>query len=121
MNTWVSDLVPLAGGAFRQLIRELYRDNRLIKGTMVLRGERVDVANIRASLLNIIATEDHIVPPIETETVMDLVGSQDKQLLKIPGGHIGMMAGSQAIKRTWPPLEAWLAERSGEKGAGVAQ
>lgn len=121
MNTWVSDLVPLAGGAFLQLIRDLYRDNRLMNGTMVARGERVDVANIRAALLNIIATEDHIVPPGETETLMDKVASQDKQLLRIQGGHIGMMAGSQAIKRTWPQLEAWLEERSGEKGSGASQ
>jgi len=32
----------------------------------------------------------------------------------IPGGHIGVMAGSAAVKRTWPHLEAWLAARSGQ-------
>jgi polyhydroxyalkanoate synthase subunit PhaC len=121
MNTWVNDLTPLAGGAYRQLIQELYRENRLVKGTMTLRGERVDLGSIRAALLNLIATEDHIVPPCETEAVMDKIGSQDKQLLKVPGGHIGMMAGSQAFKRTWPPLEAWLAARSGEKGQGAGR
>jgi polyhydroxyalkanoate synthase len=113
MNTWVTDLVPLAGGAYRQLITDLYRNNRLVQGTMTLRGERVDLGAIRASLLNLIATEDHIVPPAQTEGVMALIGSTDQQLLKIPGGHIGMMAGSAAIKRTWPQIDAWLAPRSG--------
>ena len=112
MNTWVNDLVPMAGAAYRQLIVDLYRQNKLIKGTMTLRGERVDLGNIRADLLNVVATEDHIVPPPETEGVMGSVGSKDKTLLKIPGGHIGMMAGSQAVKRTWPQLEAWLEKRS---------
>lgn len=114
MNTWVTDLVPLAGGAYRQLIIDFYRNNRLINGTMTLRGERVNLGNIRANLLNIIATEDHIVPPAQTEGVMAAVGSEDKQLLKIPGGHIGMMAGSSAIKRTWPQIDAWLSQRSGD-------
>jgi polyhydroxyalkanoate synthase subunit PhaC len=112
MNTWVTDLVPLAGGAYRQLIVDFYRNNRLMKGTMTLRGERLDLGNLRASLLNLIATEDHIVPPAQTEGVMAKVGSTDKQLLKIPGGHIGMMAGSAAVKRTWPQIDAWLAPRS---------
>ncbi len=32
MNTWVTDNIPLAGGAFRQLIVDLYRNDRLMKG-----------------------------------------------------------------------------------------
>ena len=119
MNTWVTDLIPLAGGAYRQLIGDFYRQNRLVKGTMTLRGERVDLDSIHASVLNVVANEDHIVPPEQTEDVMDLIGSQDKELLKIPGGHIGMMAGSAAVKRTWPLIEAWLDERSGPAGAAA--
>jgi polyhydroxyalkanoate synthase subunit PhaC len=113
MNTWVTDLIPIAGGAYRQLIVDLYRHNRLMSGTMRLRGEAVDLGNVRASVLTIIATEDHIVPPEQTEGVIDKLGGNDKQLLKIPGGHIGMMAGSAAVKCTWPRIDAWLAPRSG--------
>jgi polyhydroxyalkanoate synthase len=43
---------------------------------------------------------------------MTKVGSQDQLLLKVKGGHIGMMAGSGALKRTWPQIDAWLAARS---------
>jgi polyhydroxyalkanoate synthase len=113
MNTWVNDLIPVTGAAYRQLIVDLYRNNRLMKGTMRLRGELVDLGRIRAGVLNLIATEDHIVPPEQTEGVMAAIGSDDKQLLKIPGGHIGMMAGSTAIKRAWPQIDTWLAPRSG--------
>jgi polyhydroxyalkanoate synthase len=112
MNTWVNDLIPMAGAAYRQLIVDLYRGNRLMKGTMTLRGERVDLGNIRADVLNLVATEDHIVPPGQTEGVMAQIGSADKTLLRVPGGHIGMMAGSPAYKRTWPQIEAWLEPRS---------
>jgi polyhydroxyalkanoate synthase len=113
MNTWVTDLAPMPGGVFRQLIVDLYRNNRLMEGTMTLRGERIDLGKIRASVLNLVAEQDHIVPPGETVGVMTKIGSRDKKLLSIPGGHIGVMAGSAAIKRTWPALEAWLAARSG--------
>jgi polyhydroxyalkanoate synthase subunit PhaC len=114
MNTWVTDLTPMAGGVFRQLIVDLYRNNRLMEGTMELRGERINLKTIRASVLNVVAEQDHIVPPGETVGLMPKIGSKDKKLLRIPGGHIGVMAGSAAVKRTWPKLEAWLAQRSGQ-------
>lgn len=115
MNTWVNDLIPMAGGAYRQLITEFYRGNKLIGGTLSIRGERVDLANVRANLLNLIALGDHITPPCQSEGAMGRFGSADKQLLKIPGGHIGMMAGSGAQKRVWPQIDAWLGPRSAQE------
>jgi polyhydroxyalkanoate synthase len=45
--------------------------------------------------------------------VLARVGSADKQVLRVPGGHIGIMAGSGAAKVTWPKIDAWLGARSG--------
>lgn len=112
MNTWVTDLIPMAGATYRQLIKELYQENRLMNGTLSIRGERVDLSRIRANLLNVIALSDHIAPPCQSESIMLKVASEDKLLLKVPGGHIGMMAGSGAVKRTWPQIDKWLAARS---------
>ncbi len=112
MNTWVTDLIPMAGATYVQLIQELYRENRLIEGSWTLRGERVDLSRIHANLLNVIALTDHISPPCQSESIMKKVSSQDQLLMKVKGGHIGMMAGSGALKYTWPHIESWLAARS---------
>jgi polyhydroxyalkanoate synthase len=112
MNTWVTDLIPMAGATYKQLIQELYRENRLIEGRMLIRGERVDLSRIRANLLNVIALADHISPPCQSESIMTKVSSKDQLLLKVKGGHIGMMAGSGALKYTWPHIDSWLAARS---------
>jgi polyhydroxyalkanoate synthase len=112
MNTWVRDNIPMAGGAYRQLINEFYKENRLKEGTLVLRGERVCLENLKANVLNVIAESDHITPPCQSEGIMDLIGSQDKEVFRIRGGHIGIMAGSGAEKNTWPHIEAWLAKRA---------
>ena len=114
MNTWVTDNIPMAGATFRQLIVDLYRNDRLMKGTWVIRGERVDVSRIRANLFTLIAEADHITPPCQSETINERVGSKDKELIRIPGGHIGIMAGSAAAKTTWPHIEQWLSARSGK-------
>ena len=112
MNTWVTDNVPLAGGVFRQLIVDLYRNDRLMRGEWMIRGERVDLGRIRANLLTVIAEGDHITPPCQSEAILSKVSSTDKELFRTPGGHIGIMAGSGAHKITWPHLEQWLGPRS---------
>jgi len=112
MNTWVRDIIPMAGAAYRQLINEFYKENRLIEGTLVLRGERVDLRKLKANVLNVIAEADHITPPCQSEGVMDKIGSRDKEVFRVRGGHIGIMAGSGAEKTTWPHVEHWLASRS---------
>jgi polyhydroxyalkanoate synthase len=112
MNTWVSDNIPLAGGAFRQLIVDLYRNNRLMKGELMIRGERVDVSQIKANLLTVIAKGDHITPPCQAESINGMVSSRDKEVFHVAGGHIGIMAGSGAAKTTWPHIDGWLGKRS---------
>jgi len=112
MNTWVRDNIPMAGGAFRQLIVDLYRNNRLMTGELVIRGERVDLSQLQANLLTVIAEGDHITPPCQSETILAKVGSRDKEVYRVHGGHIGIMAGNAAHKRTWPHIDQWLASRS---------
>ncbi len=112
MNTWVRDIIPMSGAAYRQLINELYKENRLMEGTMALRGERVALNKLKANLLNVIAESDHITPSCQSERIMDLVGSEQKEVFRVRGGHIGIMAGRGAEKSTWPHIESWLAARS---------
>ncbi len=112
MNTWVRDNIPMAGGAFRQLIVDLYRNDRLMKGELVIRGERVDLSRLKANLLTVIADGDHITPPCQSESLVNKVGSHDKEVVHVRGGHIGIMAGSGAQKRTWPQIEQWLGAHS---------
>jgi polyhydroxyalkanoate synthase len=112
MNTWVTDNIPLAGATFRQLIVDLYRNDRLMRGEWVIRGQRVNLSRIRANLLTVIAEGDHITPPCQSEAILSKVSSKDKEVFHVPGGHIGIMAGSGANKLTWPHIDAWLGPRS---------
>jgi len=112
MNTWVTDNIPMAGGAFRQLIVDLYQNDRLMKGELIIRGERVDLNRLRANLLTVIAQGDHITPPCQSEAILTKIGSTDTDLYRVPGGHIGIMAGSGAHKLTWPYIDQWLGSRS---------
>jgi polyhydroxyalkanoate synthase len=113
INRWVEDVIPFAGAAFRQFVEDYLRGNELIKGTHVINGQPVDPANIRASLLNVVAKYDHLVSQAQAESIMDLVSSEDKELRVIPSSHVGIMASRRAKFKLWPEVVAWLGERSG--------
>jgi polyhydroxyalkanoate synthase len=112
INRWVEDVIPFAGSAFRQFVLEYVRGNELIKGQHQVEGQPVDLSNIRAPLLNIVAEYDHIVAQSQAETIMDRVSSEDKELRVIPSTHVGIMASGRARYKLWPEVVEWLAPRS---------
>lgn len=116
MGKWVADNPPFPSRAYREWITWMYKENRLVRGRMRLRGERVDLGRITQSLLVITAGADHIAPPPGTVPLLDLVASEDVTHFDRPGGHIGLMAGSRARQQIWPDIAAWLAERSTASG-----
>jgi polyhydroxyalkanoate synthase len=113
MAKWVADNPPFPATAFRQWITWFYRENRLVRGRLRLRGRRVDLGRIRAACLVVTADADHIAPRSGTLPFLDLVGSDDVTHLDGRGGHIGLMAGSKARREIWPQIGQWLAPRSG--------
>jgi polyhydroxyalkanoate synthase len=112
INRWVEDVIPFAGEAFRQFVKEYVRENKLIKGEHLIHGQPVDLSNIHAPLLNIVAKYDHLVSQAQAESIMDLVSSQDKELKVIPSTHVGVMASHRAKDKLWPEVVAWLGPRS---------
>jgi polyhydroxyalkanoate synthase len=113
MAKWVADNPPFPGKAYREWITYMYKENRLVRQRMRLRGERVDLRNVDQNLLVVTAGADHIAPRAGTVPVLDMVSSEDVTHFDRPGGHIGLMAGSRARKEIWPDLADWLGERSG--------
>lgn len=112
MNKWVSDNPPFPAKAFREWVTWMYKENRLVRGRLTLRGRRVNLADIDCSTLVITAGADHIAPREGTLPLMSLVSSADLEHFDRPGGHIGLMAGSKARQQIWPDIATWLAARS---------
>ena len=114
MNKWVNDGVPFPGEAFRQWIKEFYQQNKLVKGEIKLRGQRVDLSNITCPVLNIAGKKDHICTLPQAEATMSLISSRDKEFFVLDAGHVGLLTGSDAKKGLWPKIQTWLEPRSKE-------
>lgn len=111
MEKWIADSPDQAGECFRQFMKDLYQGNKLLKGKLVVGKHKVDLKNLTSPLLNIYATEDHLVPPSATIPLNDAVGSKDKELYKFQGGHIGVFVGGRSQKELAPAVFNWLKKR----------
>jgi polyhydroxyalkanoate synthase len=108
LETWASDNIPFPAAAYVTYIKELYQENRLVKGDHWVRGERVDLARITCPLLTIVAQKDQICPPKAATALADHARSTVKDVLSVPGGHVGAVVGSRAARELYPQMAAWL-------------
>ncbi|HXS36193.1 MAG TPA: class III poly(R)-hydroxyalkanoic acid synthase subunit PhaC [Flavipsychrobacter sp.] len=111
MEHWKSDLPAMPGEMYRKYIKDLFRDNKLIKGEMELGDRKIDLKNVTMPFLNIYATEDNIIPNESTKAVMSVISSKDKKEYPFPGGHIGVFVGGKSQKELAPAVAKWVIER----------
>ncbi|MGE0684252.1 MAG: alpha/beta fold hydrolase [Candidatus Binatia bacterium] len=109
---WAAEQIPFAGETARQFINDFLRENKLVRNEFELAGRRVDFGQIQVPFLHVAAEHDHIVPAAASRDLLGLVGSKDKTEIVLKGGHVSLVAGTNAVHRLWPQLDAWLAERS---------
>jgi polyhydroxyalkanoate synthase len=112
METWLQDNIPIPGEVYREFVKYLYQQNRLVKGDLPIGRHTVNLRDITCPILNIIARNDDLVPCSQSQPFNDLVGSQDRKTLQLSAGHIGLAVGSRAQSELWPSAVQWLAERS---------
>ena len=114
MGQWTRDHVPFPGTAFRQLV-QMMRDNAIINDTVLLSGMPVHLTDIRCPFLSVLAERDHISPVASVGPVVDLVGSSDVEEIRLPAGHVGLMASRTASKWTIPRIVEWVKRHSEEE------
>ena len=116
VSKWVDDAAPFPGEVFRRWVRDFYQGDKLVKGEVELRGQRVDLSNIECAVLNISGKQDYVVPTSKTEATTSLARSSDKESVSLDAGHVGMLVGPRA-KDLQARLRDWLAPRCGEPAA----
>lgn len=112
MERWIFDSPGQVGEAFRQFINDLFRDNKLIKGTMKIGDRTVDLKNITHPILNIYAERDNQVPNDASKPIEKYVESKDVTTIGFPTGHIGIFVSGRSQKEVAPTISDWAKKRS---------
>ncbi|HEY7382266.1 MAG TPA: class III poly(R)-hydroxyalkanoic acid synthase subunit PhaC [Beijerinckiaceae bacterium] len=120
MEKWIADRPHHPGEAAKQWLKDLYQDNKLVRGEFELGGRKVDLRNITMPVLNVFARDDHIIPPATSQALRICVGSRDYDELPLPGGHVGVFVGGKSQGLLGSGIAGWLGDRDGEADDAAA-
>ena len=110
-SSWYENPIDLPGRWYLQAITQLFKENRLAKGTFVGLGRRLDLRNITCPLYLLAGAADDITTPEQVLGAKNYVGTPRERIVEktVPGGHIGLFMGARTLKEDWPKIARWIA------------
>ncbi|MDQ3850494.1 MAG: alpha/beta fold hydrolase [Actinomycetota bacterium] len=113
-ENWFKHTQDIPGELYLWIVERLFRDNALVRGDLVIDGERVDLRRIGCPLHLLAGEADHITPPAQVFAAAEHVGTPVGDITRrtTSGGHLGLFMGREALRDHWPPILAGVYERS---------
>ncbi len=115
VEKWLLDTPDQAGKAFSQFIQIFYQQNALLRGKFVLDNYCVDLRSVTTPILNVIARDDHIVPPRASRILGKYLPLAVPCQKILPAGHIGIYLSQKTNKRLPKMIAAWLKKKEVRK------
>lgn len=118
IERWTLDEMPLTARLFGDVVERLYRQDCLLRGTLIVGGRRVAPDAITAPLLSVVDASCPIAPLRSALPFHLAVGSRDRRLLLYEGDtgvalrHLGMLVGRSAHQHLWPEIVRWIRARA---------
>ncbi|MDI1301885.1 MAG: alpha/beta fold hydrolase [bacterium] len=110
--SFLDHMVAYTGGIMQDMMVRIWIDNAMADGCMPIGDREARLDTITSNLLAFAGKSDTMVTKDAVITLLDLVASGDKSFQIVPGGHMGVLAGSKAPATAWAKTADWLAERS---------
>jgi polyhydroxyalkanoate depolymerase len=110
-ESWYENPIDLPGRWYLQVITQLFKENRLAKGTFVGLGRRLDLTDITCPVYLLAGESDDITTKEQVFDAEKYLGTRPDKIEKklVPGGHIGLFMGSRTLQETWPAIGRWIA------------
>jgi poly(3-hydroxyalkanoate) synthetase len=109
---WFKFTQDLPGDFYLWIVAELFRDNKLIAGTLDVGGSRVDLGRLTMPIYLLAGATDHITPPPQVFAAREHVSSTEVVERTSSGGHLGLFMGREALRDHWPPILAGVLAHS---------
>jgi poly(3-hydroxyalkanoate) synthetase len=107
---WYAWTFDLPGTYFLEVVEKLYKRNEIAAGRFVALGKRIDLANMRAPIFLLAASEDELVAPAQLFATEHLVGTPAHNIRKAlaPCRHAGLFMGKTILDDYWPEIARWI-------------
>ncbi|MGO9473504.1 MAG: alpha/beta fold hydrolase [Rhodomicrobium sp.] len=108
--SWYENPIDLPGRWYLQAITQLFKENRLAKGTFIGLGRTLNLRAITCPLYLLAGAGDDITTPEQVLGVKNYVGTPKDRIVEktVPGGHIGLFMGARTLKEAWPGIAKWI-------------
>jgi polyhydroxyalkanoate synthase len=114
IERWALDEVALPGKLVRQIVDELYRENRLCRGILEVDGARVGPSTVSVPMLAVVNMADEVAPLSSVEPFLSALPADNARIIRYSGEigvclqHLGILVGSKAYQQIWPQIASWL-------------
>ncbi|SHI45756.1 class III poly(R)-hydroxyalkanoic acid synthase subunit PhaC [Cycloclasticus pugetii] len=109
MERWLHDGPDLNRAAADEFLINFYQQNKLHENTLTIAGHAVLLNKITSPVLNLYATQDHLVPPEATRALKQHIKPELYQEQALVGGHIGAFTSPRTQQTLIQSLEQGLA------------
>ncbi|KUZ68186.1 alpha/beta fold hydrolase [Burkholderia ubonensis] len=112
--SWYESPIDLPGRWYLQAIVQLFKENRLAKGTFVALGRTLNLKDVTCPVYLLAGEADDITTPEQVFDAVKYLGTPAAQVTSrlVPGGHIGLFMGARTLKDAWPDIAAWIAAQA---------
>lgn len=117
VERWSLDEVPLPGRLVHQIVDWLYREDRLYRGILRIRGKAVGPGNLSLPTLVVVNSNDDVASPTSMKPFVAAMPPGRVQTIEYPGEtgvclqHLGILVGHEAYRTIWPKIIAWIKVR----------
>ncbi|ORU93624.1 MAG: class III poly(R)-hydroxyalkanoic acid synthase subunit PhaC [Cycloclasticus sp. symbiont of Poecilosclerida sp. M] len=108
MEQWLNNGPDLAGKAAIEFAECFYQENGFIKHGLRIGGKSVSLKNISCPVLNVYATQDHIVPPSSSKALRKQLKKNLYHEQQLESGHIGAFTSLKTQKVLISAIQEWL-------------
>ncbi len=102
----MDNMLAYPGRSMGQLYHDVFLANTLADGTITLEDRRIDLHDLRVPVLSVAGKDDGIAPPAAVHHIGEIVKGARLELA--PGGHLGVIAGREAVDTTWPIVDGFV-------------
>lgn len=108
---WYENPIDLPGRWYLQAVKELFKENRLVKGSFKGLGLALSLKDITCPVYLLAGADDDITTKDQVFNAERYLGTSPDHIVKklAPGGHIGLFMGTRALSNYWPPIAKWIA------------
>jgi poly(3-hydroxybutyrate) depolymerase len=114
-ESWYENPIDLPGRWYLQAVQQLFKENRLAKGTFVGLGKRLSLKDITCPVYLLAGADDDITTKEQVFDAERYLGTSAAHVTKtlVPGGHIGLFMGARTLHDHWPAIARWVAAAEG--------